>query len=73
VTYALASQQTSWSDVHAWVLPKLHLVEDWPMVGSPAWCQLGDRDLAKWAAVLDAAQHWALRIETCQQAMRSVT
>ena len=38
------------------------------MVGSPAWCQLGDREPVKWASVLDAAQHWALRVETCQQA-----
>ena len=25
-------------------------------------------DPQKWAALLDAAQHWALRLETCQQA-----
>ena len=27
-----------------------------------------DADPAKWAALLDAAQHWALRVETCQEA-----
>lgn len=64
--YALASQQVSWSDVHAFVLPKLQLVGDWPLVGSPAWCELDDRDRVKWAAVLDAAQHWALRVEYFQ-------
>ena len=66
--YALASQQVSWLDVHDFVVPRLRKVGDWPMIGSPAWCDLGDRDLIKWASVLDAAQHWALRVETCQQA-----
>ena len=37
------------------------------MVGTPAWCELPDDAPAKWAAVLDAAQHWALRVETCQE------
>jgi hypothetical protein len=64
--YALANQQASWSQVHAFVLPKLRLVEDWPMVGSPAWCDLNTRDRVKWASLLDAAQHWALRVEQCQ-------
>lgn len=68
MTYALDSQQVSWLDVHDFAVPRLRKVEDWPMIGSPAWCQLGDRDLAKWASVLDAAQHWALRIEYFQQA-----
>ncbi|BBY91329.1 hypothetical protein MGALJ_09980 [Mycobacterium gallinarum] len=63
MTYELASQQVSWADVHAFVLPKLKLVGDWPMLGSPAWCGLDDRDRVKWASVLDAAQHWALRLE----------
>jgi hypothetical protein len=68
VNYATASQQVSWLAVHDFVMPKLQLVGDWPMVGSPAWCQLDDRNRVKWAAALDAAQHWALRIETAQQA-----
>ena len=38
------------------------------MVGTPAWCQLPDTDRRKWAALLDAARHWALRVETAQQA-----
>lgn len=66
MTYALTSQQVSWSDVHAFVLPKLQRVGDWPMVGSPAWCLLEDRDRVKWASVFDAAQHWALRMEGWQ-------
>lgn len=68
MSYYLSSQQVSWSDVHAFVLPKLELVGDWPMAGSPAWCALGDRHRAKWASLLDAAQHWILRIEYLQQA-----
>lgn len=68
MTYESASQQVSWSDVHAFVLPKLKKAGDWPMIGSPAWCDLGQRDPVKWAAALDAAQHWALRLECLQQA-----
>lgn len=68
MSYALASQQVSWADVHAFVLPKLITVGDWPMIGSPVWCDLAPRDPVKWAAALDAAQHWALRIEHLQQA-----
>lgn len=67
MTYELASQQVCWSDVHAFVLPKLQLVGDWPMAGSPAWCDLDDQDRVKWASVLDAGQHWALRLEHLQQ------
>lgn len=69
MTYALSSQQVSWSDVHQFVLPKLVKVEDWPMLGSPAWCGLDDRDPIKWASVLDGGQHWALRVEGLQQAL----
>jgi len=66
MTYELASQQVSWSEVHGFVLPKLQKVGDWPMAGSPAWCLLDDRDPVKWASVLDAGQHWALRVEYFQ-------
>jgi Protein of unknown function (DUF2742) len=38
------------------------------MVGTPAWCALAEDDPRKQAALFDAAQHWALRMETCQQA-----
>ncbi len=38
------------------------------MAGTPEWCNLDDDDPRKTAALLDAAQHWALRVETCQQA-----
>lgn len=38
------------------------------MVGTPAWCELADDDPVKLAALFDAAQHHALRVESCQQA-----
>ena len=68
MTYATASQQVSWLAVHDFVLPKLRKAVDWPMLGSPAWRALADRDPVKWAAVLDGGQHWALRVEHFQQA-----
>ena len=58
----------SWWSVHEHVSPVLEQVGSYPMAGSPAWCALPDDDPRKLAALLDAAQHWALRLETCQQA-----
>lgn len=65
---AVSSQQVNWLTVHDYVAPLLRRTGDWPMAGSVEWCALDDGDPAKLAALLDAAQHWALRIETCQQA-----
>jgi hypothetical protein len=62
-----ASRQISWWSVHEFVTPKLETVGIWPLLGTPTWCQLDDRDPVKWAAVLDAGQHAALRWETRQQ------
>lgn len=64
--YSRRSQQVSWSDVHAFVLRRLQTVGDWPTAGSPAWCDLDDDSRTKWASLLDAAQHWILRIEYFQ-------
>lgn len=66
--YRLASQQVSWWAVHEFVTPALRRPESWPLLGTPAWCALADDDPVKLASLLDAAQHWALRLETCQQA-----
>ncbi|OMB93207.1 hypothetical protein A5732_16790 [Mycobacterium colombiense] len=55
-----------WS-VHEHVQPFLDLVGSWPQVGSPAWCALEEGPV-RLAALLDAAQHWALRLELCQEA-----
>ena len=61
------SSQTSWWSVHEFVTAHLQ-VEHWPLIGSPAWCELDDDDPAKLAAVLSAAEHWALRLEANQLA-----
>ena len=63
----VASQQCSWWEVHRFVEPLLARVKSWPMLGTPAWCVLGDADPRKTAALLSAAEHWALRVETCQE------
>lgn len=62
------SQQVSWSDVHEFVAARIGVVGDFPMAGTPAWCSLADSDPRKLAALFDAAQHWVLRVETCQVA-----
>jgi Protein of unknown function (DUF2742) len=62
------SQQVSWWSVHEFVAPWLEIVGSWPTVGTPEWCALPDSGAAKIAALCDAAQHWALRVETCQEA-----
>ncbi|WP_407689364.1 DUF2742 domain-containing protein [Mycobacterium sp. HUMS_1102779] len=64
----IESQQVSWWSVHEHVRPFLDRVDSWPLVGSPAWCALPDGPV-KLAALLDAAQHWALRLDSRQEAM----
>ena len=66
---AISSQQVSWFEVHEFVEPFLDVAGAWPMAGSPEWVALGSDDPVKLAALLDAAQHWALRVETYQQAL----
>ncbi len=64
------SQAVAWWPVHEFVAPLLTQIETWPMAGTPAWCDLPDDHPAKWAALLDAAQHHALRVEIAQEARR---
>jgi hypothetical protein len=64
----IASQQVSWWSVHEFVGAVLNQINDWPTLGTPAWCSLAHDDPRKWAALLDGAQHWALRVETSQEA-----
>ena len=64
----VAAQQVRWWDVHQFVAFTLAQAQPWPTVGTVEWCALADDDPRKLAALLDAAQHWALRLETCQQA-----
>ncbi|MGB3893245.1 MAG: DUF2742 domain-containing protein [Mycolicibacter sinensis] len=62
------SQQVSFWSVHTFVERYLDTAADFPMCGTPAWCLLPDGSREKWAALLDFAQHHALRVETAQQA-----
>jgi Protein of unknown function (DUF2742) len=65
---ATESQQVTWESVHALILPILNQVNDWPTLGTPAWCSLAHHDPRKWAALLDGGQHHALRLELNQRA-----
>jgi hypothetical protein len=65
---SVTSQQVSWWSVHEFVAESLARVGSWPTVGTPQWRELADDDPVKLAALFDAAQHWALRVETCQEA-----
>ncbi|GLE53732.1 DUF2742 domain-containing protein [Mycobacterium montefiorense] len=64
----IQSRQVAWFEVHLLVAPWLATVDSWPVAGTPAWCALDDHDPAKWAAVLDAAQHAVLHWDASQQA-----
>ena len=64
----VSSQQVNWRSVHRYVAPLLDSVGTWPTVGTVQWHALHSEDPAKWAALLDAAQHHALRLELNQQA-----
>lgn len=66
--FSNSSRQVSWWEVHEFVQPYLTAAGSWPMAGTPEWCLLDDNDPMKIAALYDAAQHWALRVETCQEA-----
>lgn len=61
------SNQVSWWTVHGYVAPLLEMVEQWPTVGTPEWCALNSGPV-RLAAIYDAAQHWALRLELNQEA-----
>jgi hypothetical protein len=67
IAAAVPSRQVAWWEVHQWVAGQLADVDDWPMAGTPAWCALDDTDPRKVAALFDAAQHHALRVETSQE------
>jgi Protein of unknown function (DUF2742) len=62
------SRAVNWWAVHEFVAPRIEAVGPFPMLGTPAWCDLPDDHPVKWAAILDASQHWALRVDTCQEA-----
>ncbi|MEW5810892.1 MAG: DUF2742 domain-containing protein [Actinomycetota bacterium] len=60
------SQEVNWYLVHLFVEPTLKNVDSWPTAGTVEWHELPDSDPRKIAAVLDAARHWALRLDSCQ-------
>lgn len=64
----MSAQAVSWWSVHEFVQRFLDTAGDYPMCGTPAWCLLPDDSREKWAALLDFAQHHALRVETGQEA-----
>jgi len=63
------SQAVSCRAVHEFVQPFLDNVGTWPTVGTPEWCALPKDDRRRWAALLDASQHWGLHLEGAQTAM----
>ena len=63
----MTARSVSWWSVHEYVTRLTEPLTDWPMAGTPAWCDLDDDDPRKLAAVADAGQHHALRIETAQE------
>lgn len=65
----MSAVTVSWWIVHQFVVRVTEGLADWPAAGTPAWCALGDDDPRKLAAVLDAGQHHALRIEIAQEAL----
>lgn len=64
----LGSRSVDWWSVHTFVADTLAAAGAWPMAGTLEWQQLPDDHPAKWAALLDAAQHHALRVELAQEA-----
>lgn len=66
--HSTGSRAVSWWAVHEFVAPILERTGAWPMVGTPEWCSLPVDHPARIAALFDAARHWALRVETAQQA-----
>jgi hypothetical protein len=64
---AIESQQVSWWSVHEFVQRYLDTAAHYPAAGTPAWCELSDADRRKWAALLAAAEHHVLRVETAQE------
>lgn len=66
--YANTSRQVSWLTVHEFVQPHIEAAGPFPVVGTVAWQLLPATDPGKWAALLDAAQHYALRLDIEQEA-----
>jgi hypothetical protein len=65
----------NWYDaVHLFVKPWLDAAGGaWPAAGTVEWASLPDDDCRKWAAILAAASHHVLRVETAQVAMAAAS
>ncbi|WP_457142277.1 DUF2742 domain-containing protein [Mycobacterium sp. URHB0021] len=63
----IESQQVAFWPVHEFVQRYLDTAGHYPAAGTPAWCELPTGDRRKWAALLDYAQHHALRVEISQE------
>ncbi|RUP35016.1 MAG: DUF2742 domain-containing protein [Mycolicibacterium sp.] len=63
------SHQVNWWEVHEFVTPLLSGIDNWPLLGTPAWSELPDDHPAKLAAILDASQHYALFLDGRQEAL----
>jgi hypothetical protein len=57
-----------WWTVHEYVTARIATV-DFPMAGTLDWQRLPERHPEKIAAILSAAEHWALRVQLNQEAM----
>ncbi|SHU31130.1 DUF2742 domain-containing protein [Mycobacteroides abscessus] len=66
--YANTSRQVAWWEVHEFVQPHIEAAGPFPVVGTVAWQLLSATEPGKWAALLDAAQHYALRLDIEQEA-----
>lgn len=65
--YSGTSRQVAFWPVYEYVQGLLADVGSYPMLGTPEWCSMSDADLRKLASLYDAAVHWALRVQTCQE------
>ncbi|MEI7717717.1 MAG: DUF2742 domain-containing protein [Mycobacterium sp.] len=68
VVSPVTARTVDWWAVHQFVAGWLDHLDRWPMAGTLEWQRLADDDPFKWASLLDAAQHWALRVDTAQAA-----
>jgi hypothetical protein len=63
----VSARSVSWWSVHEYVTEFIGTLTEWPMAGTPEWCDLDDYEPRKLAAVLIAGSHHALRVETAQE------
>lgn len=62
-----ASRQVDWWSVYTWSRQFLANAGDFPQAGTPAWGALDNDDPRRLYGVLEAAQHWTVRLDALQQ------